>query len=72
MKAKKKVPPTKRRAVYPREGMASIEDAVEFLQIGRSKIYEMIKEGVVSTVDLCGVKRLPWPTLHELARSPQA
>lgn len=72
MKARKRTPPTQRRQRYPREGLATVDDAVEFLQIGRSKVYEIINSGTIAIVEVCGVKRLPWPVLHELAKSPAA
>lgn len=48
---------------YPREGMARIQEAAEFLNCERSTVYAMIDKEILRTVPLVSEMRVPWKAL---------
>lgn len=50
-------------STYPREGLARIEEAGEFLNYKRSTVYDMVNDGRIRSVDALGQKRIPWAVL---------
>ena len=65
--------PTKRQppTTWPKEGLAKIEDACQFLAVGRSTVYDAIKAGRLPAVSVMTDCRIPWPALHDLAKTPR-
>lgn len=49
------------------DGLATIEDAVKFLRIGRTKIYSLIEAGEIERVKLDRSIRFKWTDLRNLA-----
>lgn len=48
---------------YPREGLARIEEAAEFLNYGRSTVYDMVNDERIRSVEVLGQKRISWAVL---------
>ena len=51
------------------EGLVTIETAIEFLDISRTSLYRLIKDGTLPTVKLIGARRIPRRALIDLAAS---
>lgn len=66
--ANRKQPPQITKS-YPREGMASVPDAAEFLKLSRATIYRLVNnEQLRFTRFGDGNIRIPWSALHEIAK----
>jgi hypothetical protein len=52
-----------------REGLTTIEGAMEFLDISRTSLYRLINDGILPTVRLMGARRIPRRALIDLAAS---
>ncbi|PQO38884.1 hypothetical protein C5Y96_03155 [Blastopirellula marina] len=48
-------------------GLAKVTDAVRFLQISRTKLYDMMKSGELPFVLIGRNRRIPWAAIHYLA-----
>jgi len=48
-------------------GFASIEDAMEFLSLGRAKIYQLMNDGELAAARFGRSRRIPWTSLHAYA-----
>ncbi|MCA9036410.1 MAG: helix-turn-helix domain-containing protein [Planctomycetaceae bacterium] len=51
----------------PTSGLARIEDAANFLQVCRTTIYAMIRDGELPSVQVRNARRVPWSALHQIA-----
>lgn len=61
--------PKRRPTTWPREGLAKIPEAAQFLAVSRSTIYAAIRTGRLKTITVGADQRIPWPELHQLAGS---
>jgi hypothetical protein len=52
-----------------RDGLVTIEGAMEFLDISRTSLYRLINEGALPTVKLACARRVPRRALLQLAAS---
>lgn len=50
------------------EGLATVPQGAAFLQVSRSKIYQMMDEGKIPWVKLGGNRRIRWSDLRKLIR----
>lgn len=48
------------------EGLATVDECMEFLSVGRTTVYAMIQDGELPSVKVRGTRRVPWAALHEL------
>lgn len=48
---------------YPREGLARVREAAEFLKIGLTLCYSLIKDGKLETTPVGNEYRIKWPSL---------
>jgi len=46
-------------------GLARIEQASQFLAVGRSKVYDMLAKRELPSVRIGSCRRIPWEALHE-------
>ena len=53
---------------YPVDGMATVRDACEFLQLGRSKIYELMSDGKLAYAEFGRRRRIAWSTLRSFLK----
>lgn len=51
----------------PREGLATVKQAVKFLEIGRTSVYAMMRDGELPSTSIRNAKRIPWAALHKIA-----
>lgn len=51
----------------PRDGLATVEQAATFLQICRTSVYAMVRDGELAAVKIRNAKRIPWSALHKIA-----
>jgi len=47
----------------------TVEEAAALLGLSRSKAYQLVRKGVIPSVDLDGMKRIPRRRLEELLES---
>jgi len=47
------------------QGLATVDDAMKFLSIGRTKLYELVNAGHIERIKLGGASRFTWRSLHE-------
>lgn len=50
-----------------REGLATIPQAMDYLQLGRTMVYDLIERGVLKTVHFGRAVRLKWTEITDLA-----
>ena len=50
----------------PRDGLATVQQAAEYLQMCRTSIYAMMRDGELPSVRIRNAKRIPWPALHKI------
>ncbi len=50
----------------PRDGLATVQEAAEFLHMCRTSIYAMMRDGELASVSVRGAKRIPWQALHKI------
>jgi len=53
----------------PREGLATVQQAREFLNVCRTSIYAMMRDGELPSTSIRNAKRIPWAALHKIADS---
>ncbi len=51
----------------PRDGLATVEQAAKFLNICRTSVYAMVRDGELAAVKIRNAKRIPWVALHKIA-----
>lgn len=51
----------------PRDGLATVEQAAKFLNICRTSVYAMVRDGELAAVKIRNAKRIPWSALHKIA-----
>lgn len=51
----------------PREGLATIQQAATFLEVGRTTVYAMIRDGQLAATSIRNARRIPWVALHKIA-----
>lgn len=52
---------------WPVGGLARVSEAVGFLQLSRSKVYELVRSGDLRSVTFGKSRRLRWEDLREVA-----
>ena len=50
-----------------RDGFASVEEAQDFLSLGRSSIYKLMDNGELNYARFGRTRRIPWRSLREYA-----
>ena len=66
MRPKTKSDARKTAVRYPQHGFAKIADACQFLAIGRTTLFKLMKRGRIETIrldDSNSHRRIPWPAL---------
>lgn len=55
------------RNTFPKEGLATVADACEFLGVGRSTVYALMHAGTLPTSKVGRARRFSWEALHRFA-----
>lgn len=50
-----------------KDGLATVEEAADYLSVCRTSIYAMIRDGQLAAVKIRNAKRIPWSALHKIA-----
>jgi len=50
----------------PRDGLATVQEAAEFLNMCRTSVYAMMRDGELPSVSIRNAKRIPWAALHKI------
>ena len=50
----------------PRDGLATVQQAAGFLNLCRTTVYQMMKDGELPSTSLRNAKRIPWAALHKI------
>lgn len=50
-----------------KDGLATVEEAADFLSVCRTSIYAMIRDSQLAAVKIRNAKRIPWSALHKIA-----
>ena len=53
-------------SVTPRDGLATVDEAMDFLSVCRTTAYAMMKDGQLPSVQIRTSRRIPWAALHKL------
>lgn len=62
-----KTKPNEAPPLRPRDGLAKIQDAMEFLSVCRRTVYRMMDTGEIPWRAVGRVRRIPWEALHRYA-----
>ena len=52
-----------------RDGLATVEQAAQTLEVCRTTIYAMVRDGELPSVKIRNARRIPWAALHKLAEA---
>ncbi|MEO2016430.1 MAG: helix-turn-helix domain-containing protein [Fuerstiella sp.] len=55
------------KPAIPKHGFATIPQAGDFLQVGRTTVYAMLKDGSLPSAQIRNARRIPCAALHRLA-----
>ena len=50
-------------------GFARVRDVASFLSVSRSKIYEMLESGELTSIRIGGCRRIPWSDVERFLRN---
>lgn len=50
-----------------RHGLATVQQACDFLEVGRTTLYAMIRDNELAATKIRNAKRIPWQALYEIA-----
>ena len=50
-----------------KDGLATVQEAADFLHICRTSVYAMVRDGELAAVKIRNAKRIPWAALHKIA-----
>ena len=51
----------------PRDGLATVQQAAQFLNMCRTSVYAMMRDGELPSTSIRNAKRIPWQALHRIA-----
>ena len=55
----------------PTTGLATVEEAMTFLSLGRTKLYDLIANGAIRSITIGKSRRIPWAELHDFCQRPE-
>lgn len=50
-----------------RHGLATYQQACEFLQVGRTTLYAMIRDNELASTKIRNARRIPWSALYAIS-----
>jgi|GEM_PF-939060 len=50
----------------PRDGLATVQQAAKFLNMCRTSVYAMMRDGELPSTSIRNAKRIPWQALHKI------
>lgn len=50
-----------------KDGLATVEEAADYLSVCRTSIYAMVRDNQLAAVKIRNAKRIPWSALHKIA-----
>jgi excisionase family DNA binding protein len=50
----------------PKVGLATVQEAAEFLHVCRTSVYAMMRDNELPSVSIRNAKRIPWQALHKI------
>ena len=50
----------------PRDGLATVQQAAQFLNMCRTSVYAMMRDGELPSTSIRNAKRIPWAALHKI------
>ena len=50
-----------------RQGLATVQEACDFLKIGHVTCYAMIRDGQLASTKIRNARRVPWAALYAIA-----
>jgi len=60
------------RPPTPARLLLTAEEAAQLLHIGRSKVYDLIRNGDLRSIKIGRLRRVPLDAVHDFATSPAA
>ena len=56
------------QSTVPQTGFATMQEAQDFLRVGKNTLYKMIRANEVPSTKFCDTRRIPWPALHQMVK----
>ena len=58
-------------ATAPRTGLATVKEAIDFLNCSRTSLYKLIEEGQLKATKIGRMRRVRWDSLHRLIENAE-